>query len=90
MPIKFLQEDDASKYLDSISPEERRPIDPLVTPGGLPPSPASFSPEEQAAAEAVFRPHNDTPHTLVQTAQEREQERRRLAYYYCFEPFYAR
>lgn len=49
-----LQADDASRYLASLSDEERRPIDLLTQGGSLRSSPESFSDEERAAAEKIF------------------------------------
>jgi hypothetical protein len=49
----ILEEDDASKFLESLGEKERHPQ--YVT-NGLPRSPESFSAEEREAAMAIFTP----------------------------------
>jgi hypothetical protein len=49
----ILQEDDASKFLESLPDKERRP---QYVKNALPPSPNTFTEEEREAALAVFSP----------------------------------
>lgn len=52
----LLQEDDASKFLDSLPEAERRP---QYIQNRLPKSPESFSKEEVEAAKAIYAPAED-------------------------------
>jgi hypothetical protein len=53
---RILQEDDASKFLDSLPEAERRP---QYIQNRLPKSPESFSKEEVEAAKAIYVPAED-------------------------------
>ena len=53
---RILQEDDASKFLDSLPEDERRP---KYIQNRLPKSPESFSKEEVEAAKAIYDPAED-------------------------------
>jgi len=54
-PFKdLLIEDDASKYLDSLSPEQRRP---QFVKNKLPRSRRPFTNEEREAARVAYTPH---------------------------------
>lgn len=52
----ILQEDDASKFLESLPEKERRP---QYVKNKLMESPESFSEEERMAAEAIYAPKRD-------------------------------